>query len=186
MPTVNVEYVGCTALVYCNAGENLGRTIVKNYDKAENLITLQAFPKELNIGDICRLLVLTEPVPRECYGKVKSDVGEKVVALFKWQEKEKRGASRFKVNFSAFIEEMIYNNKSYELLKPYEINLINISTGGMRFYAVPNTVSHDDRFQIRIYLNTDVKVLTAHIVNNRQTAPDRIEYGCRFIDKKRE
>ena len=184
MPTVNTEYVGCTALVYCNAGENLARTIVTDYDKAQNLITLKSYPKELNIGDMCRLLVLTEPIPRECYGKVKSDVGNKVIALFKWEEKEKRGASRYKVNFSAFIEKMFYDNKPYELLRPVEINLMNISTGGMRFYTVPETVTNGDRFQIRIYLNTDVKVLVAQIVNHRETNPDQIEYGCRFVENK--
>ena len=184
MPAVNPEYVGCTALVYDNAGEDIGRTFVTDYDKVANLITLKKCPEELNIGDMCRLLILTEPVPQECHGKIKSDMGNKVIALFKYEEKEKRGASRYKVKFTAFIEKMIYNDKSYELHRPVEIDLMNISTGGMRFYAKPDTVTHGDRFQIRIYLNMEVKVLVAQIVNHIQTDPDRIEYGCRFIEKK--
>ena len=184
MSTVNFEYVGSIALVYNDEGEELGRTVVSNYDKTGNLLTLKRFPSELNIGDTCRLLILTEPSPRECFGKVRSDVGDKVVALFKWEDKENRGASRFKVNFTAFIEKMIYGNKSYKLYKPLEISLMNISTSGMRFYTEPDTVSEGDKFQIRIYVNLDVKVLIAQIVNCRQTDPNRVEYGCRFLTNR--
>ena len=184
MPAQKTEYVGCTAFVYCNAGENLLRTIVTDYDKIKSLITLQSVPDELKIGDICRLLVLTEPCPRECYGRVKSDVGNKIIALFKWENKEKRGASRYNVNFPAFIEKMIYDDQPYDMFKSVEITLMNISTGGMRFFAKPDTVLLEDKFQIRIHLNSDVKVLIAKIVNERQINDDRIEYGCRFFDKK--
>ena len=184
MPAVNTEYVGSTALVYDNAGENLARTIVTDYDKVRSLMSLKKIPPELKIGDVCRLLILTEPVPRECHGKIKSDVGNKIIALFKLEEKENRGSSRYKVNFSAFIEKMIYDNKPYDLLRPVEINLMNISTSGMRFFAEPNTVTHGDRFQIRIYLNMDVKVLVTEIVNHREIDENRIEYGCRFVENK--
>ena len=181
MSKIGIDFSGSPALIYSNVDDNVFRTVVTTHDRNREYIILEELPEDLSIGDTCRILVLVEPAPQECNGKLKNDLGDTVIALFKKQVKESRGATRYKVNFTAFIENMIIEKQIYKLLNPIEVKFINISTTGMRFYAQPDTIAVGDRFQIRVYINLDVRVMIAQVVNYKLTGPDREEYGCRLL-----
>ena len=181
MSTQGIDYTGYPAFIHNNEGESISRTMITGFEKVDKHISLKEFPSELDIGDTCKILILSEPTPREYLGRVKNEYGEKIIALFQGQDSEKRGATRYKVNFSAFIENLIYSSKTYKLYQPIEIQLVNISTGGMRFKAPPNTISPGDKFQTRIFIKLDVKVLIAQVVNSVQKDENDVEYGCRFL-----
>ena len=181
MSTQGIDYTGFPAFIHNNEGESISRTVIKSHEKVDKHISLKEFPSALDIGDTCKILILAEPIPREYQGRVKNEYGEKIIALFQGQDSEKRGATRYKVNFSAFIETLIYSSKTYKLYQPVEVQLINISTGGMRFKAQPNTMLPGDKFQTRIFIKLDVKVLIAEVVNSIQRDQNDVEYGCRFL-----
>ena len=181
MSTQSIDYTGFPAFIHNNEGESISRTMITSHEKVDKHISLKEFPSELDIGDTCKILILSEPIPREYLGRVKNEYGVKIIALFQGQDMEKRGATRYKVNFSAFIENLIYSSKTYKLHQPVEIQLVNISTGGMRFKAPPNTISPGDKFQTRIFIKLDVKVLIAQVVNSIQKDNNDVEYGCRFL-----
>ena len=181
MSITGIDYSGSPALIYSKEDDNVFRTIVKTHDKNREYIILEELPPDMSVGDTCKLLIMVEPVPQECSGKIKNDLGDTVIALFKKQVKESRGATRYKVNFTAFIENLIIDKKAYKLHNPLVVNFINISTTGMRFFAKPESISLGDKFQIRVYINLDVRVLIAQVVNHKVTGPDREEYGCRLL-----
>ena len=185
MSKTGIDFSGSPALIYNNTDDSVFRTVVVDHDRNREYIILEELPENLNIGDTCKMLILVEPAPQECNGKIKNDLGDIVVALFKKQVKESRGATRYKVNFTAFIEHVIIEKQAYKLLNPIEVKLINISTTGLRFFAQPDTITVGDRFQIRMYINLEVRVLICQVVNHKVTGPDREEYGCRLLKSAR-
>ena len=181
MSTSNTDYVGSHVLVYNDEGENIFDTIVIEYDKVDKHIILEELPPELSVGDTCKLFVLTEPTPKECFGRIKFDAGKTIVAIFKEQSKEQRRATRYKVDFTGSIEKLVYDKQPYALHEPVEVKLINISTGGVRFKAHPDTISKGDSFHMRVAIRSEVKLLIATVVNNKEINSENAEYGCRFI-----
>ena len=181
MATFGIDYTNCPVFLYCENGENLCRTTITEYDKDSKLIQLAEYPDDLDIGDSCRLLIMTEPSPREYRGRVRTDYSGKAIALFSGREKEDRGATRYKVNIVARIEYMIREGKAHALQEPIEIQLINISTTGMRFFAPLKVLQNGDRFQTRVSISNEAKLLIAEIVNHRENESDFAEYGCRFL-----
>jgi hypothetical protein len=176
-----IEYIGCSVFVYDEDGTSLLRATVVGHDKKEMRIQLDEMPEKFQIGDMCRLLIMSEPSPREYHGRIRSDFGEKYIALFRGKDKESRGATRYNVNHSANIEKLVYNGKEFGLHKPVEVSLINISTSGMRFRAKVNTINQNDRFKTTISFDDNEKTLYAQVVNMREIDNDIAEYGCRFL-----
>jgi hypothetical protein len=181
MSGVKNDYIGCSVILYDEEGATLSSATVVSHNIIEKRIQLDEISDVLRVGDMCRLLILTEPSPREYFGRIRFDFGDSYIALFRGKEKELRGATRYKVNFAANIEKLIYNGKEYDLYEPVEVRLINISTSGMRFCARLNTINIDDRFKATISFDDNVKTLYAQVVNKREIEDSREEYGCRFL-----
>jgi hypothetical protein len=178
---VKNDYIGCSVFFYDEEGATLSCATVVSHNKIDMRIQLDEIPEVLKTGDMCRLLILADPVPREYHGRIRFDFGTKYVALFRGKDKESRGAARYKVNFAANIEKLIYNGKEYDLYEPVEVRLINISTSGMRFSAKPNTININDRFKTTISFDDNKKTLYAEVVNVREVENSHMEYGCRFL-----
>ena len=177
------NYVNCPVLVYDEDDNNISRTTIIEYDMNSKRITLEEPQVSLKDGDTCRLLILTEPSPREYQGRLRRDIWGEHFALFKGQAREGRQAARHKVNLVAFIENMVCDGKAYPLHNPVPIKLINISVGGMRFRAPANTLTNGDRFQTSVVLKGEKKLLIAEVVNHNEDG-DNSEYGCRFLIAK--
>ena len=178
------NYLNCPVLLYDEDGNDISRSKIVEYDMNSKRVILETVPSCLKDGDTYRLLILTEPSPREYQGRFKRDIWGEYFALFRGQAREGRQAMRHKVNMLAFIENMIYDGKAYTLLKPLEIQLINISVGGMRFRAPLNALTSGDRFQTSVALKDEKKLLIAEVVNHRQANQTSAEYGCRFLIAK--
>ena len=184
MAVLGGDYTGCTILVYDTSGNHLGSTTVTQYDKAALRIEIREFPPALRTGDRCNLLILTSPTPCEYSGRVSVDGKRHTLALFMGKEHENRAFERYKVSCSAVVENYISGNKAYPLLAPLEIKVINISKSGLRFRAASYTVCDGDRFQVRIKINDNNKLLIIEAVNHLDTAQGTTEYGCRFLVSK--
>ena len=181
MSTVDIKYVGSPALFYNDEGENIFRSTITEYDKKENSITVEELPPDIKVGGSCKLLILTNPVPQECLGRIKNDAGKLVIAIYKGHEKEQRGSVRYKVDFLGSIEKLIYDRSSYDLLSPVVVKILNLSSTGMRINAKPYTILNGDRFLIRIFVNVDVKIMVAQVMNSKEVDSENAEYGCRFL-----
>ena len=137
MTSLGSDFTGCSVLIYDGAGNQLGSSTAVSYSRSSLRLELEKIPPSLGIGSVCRLLILTSPSPCEFQGRVNKDGSKKVIAMYFGQEKENRGSTRYKVNYKAMIENMVFNGRAYTLHTPVEVDIINISQSGVRFNTPP-------------------------------------------------
>ena len=181
MAALSGDYTDCSILIYDQAGNHLGSTVIKYYDKVSLRIEVQALPPNLGVSDFCKVLILSTPSPCEYQGRINKEGARKTIAMFQGHEKESRAAARYKVNYPAMIENLVYEGRAYPLLTPLEVGLINISQSGVRFSAPNNSLSEDDKFQMRMKISESDKLLIAEVVNHKDNEMTASEYGCRFL-----
>jgi hypothetical protein len=101
--------------------------------------------------------------------------------MYQGQEKENRGAVRYALKSTAIIENLICDGKPYPLHTPVEVELVNISKSGVRFRAPPNALYNGDKFQMRMKISNNDKLLIAETVNYVNNESGTSDYGCRFL-----
>jgi len=175
------DYTDCSVLIYDTSGNHLGNTIVTYYDKTSLRIEVQATPPALNAGDLCKLLILSAPTPYEYFGRVLKESSNRAIALYKGQVKESRGATRYRVNFTAIVENLVCEGRAYPLHTPLEVMLLNISKSGVRFRTLFYALSDGDRFQMRMKISDNEKMLIAEVTNHIDNGAESSEYGCHFL-----
>jgi len=168
-------------MLYDTLGKHLNNTSVVSYNKNTLRIEVQETPRSLSIGYRCRLLILANPAPCEYQGKIIKEGSKLIIAMHHGQEKENRGAARYKVNLPASIEHLICAGRAYPLHTPLSVELINISKSGVRFRAPFNSLSDGDRFQMRIRLSENDKILISDVTNHIDKEAKISEYGCHFL-----
>jgi len=173
--------MGCSVLIYDEAGNQPVSSTITEYNRNTLRIEVKELPGYLDIGSVCRLLILSSPSPCEFQGRVVKEGNKKYIAMFFGHEKENRTAARFKVKFPAMIENLICDGKAYPLLTPLEVTMVNISQSGVRFRTPENAFSEKDRFQMKVLINNNTKLLIADVVNHTETDNGSSEYGCRFL-----
>lgn len=178
------DYTGCSILIYDLAGNHLGNTVITYYEKNSLRIEIQSTPSALNAGDLCKLLILSAPAPYEYFGRVLKENSTRAIAMYKGQEKESRGATRYKVSLPAFIENLICDGRAYPLYKPLTVLLLNISKSGVRFRAPFYALSDGDRFQMKMKISDNEKMLIADVTNHVDNGSETSEYGCHFLVSK--
>jgi hypothetical protein len=182
MAVLGSVYSDHTVIIYDTNNNHLITTVVTNHNKAERLIQVSRMPKELKHNDDCKLLILSSPTPCEYLGRVKKVGGVVSIAMFQGQEKESRGAARYAITATADIDALVINGEPYTLQTPVNVNLINISTSGMRFRAPYYTLVVDDIVQMHLVISNNKKRITTKVINcvdNKQASSD---YGCRFLE----
>lgn len=175
------DFSGCSIMLYDLSGNHLFDTVVTSYDKITLRVELQTTPDTLNPGTVCKLLILSAPTPYEFLGRVVKEGAQKYIAMYKGQEKENRGAERFKVSYPAIIENLICDGQAYPLHTPLKVLLVNISKSGVRLRTQFYALSVGDRFQLRMKISGSEKLLIADVTNHMDKEPDLSEYGCRFL-----
>ena len=181
MTSLSADFTGCPVLIYDEGGAQLGNTVIVSYIRSTLRIEVKDLPASLKAGRRCRLLILSSPSPCEFQGRIAKEGNIKEIAMYFGQEKESRGHARYKVSYTALIENLIYDGKAYPMHTPLEVSLMNISQSGMRFRTPPNAFTDGDRFQMRMLINNSAKLLIADIVNHIDRENDSSEYGCRFL-----
>ena len=181
MAVAGSNYVNSPVLVYDDNDNNLSRSHVVEYDSNSKRIRLEQTPPSLEDGDACKLLILTEPSPREYQGRVRNDLTGKFIALYRGREKENRKAARYKVDIEATIDYMVYEGRAFALHTPLKIRVTDISVGGMRASAPPNALLDGDRFQTSVGIKDEKKLLIAEVVYHLDHESKNSEYGCRFL-----
>jgi len=181
MAVLSGDYIGCSVFIYDEAGNELGNTTVTSFDKNTLWLKVKRMPPTLYANDVCRLLILTAPAPREYHGRVLIEGTGKTIGIYKGKEKESRKTVRYKVNFPAQIENLIYDEKACPLHTPIEVRLINISKSGVRFRAPFYSLFYGAKFQMRMKINDSEKLLIAVAINHMDKNSETTEYGCRFL-----
>ena len=181
MSALSGDYTGCSVLIYDTQGNNLIDTRITYYDKQSLRIIVKEPPPYLKVGDACKLLILSSPSPCEYMGRITKETQSHYIALFQGKEKEERGATRYKVSFPAMIENLVYDGRAYPLHKSLEVALINVSKSGTRFKAPQSALLDCDRFQMRMKIGEDDKLLIADVVNHIDKDDGTSEYGCKFL-----
>jgi len=184
MASLGGDHTGCSVLIYDPEGHHLGNTIVTSHDRRTLRVEVEQMPAALDVGKLCRLLILSSPSPCEYQGRIVGEGARRVVALFQGREKENRASVRYRVNYSAHIENLICDNRACPLHTPLEVAIINISKSGMRIRAPFNSLLNGDIFQIRMKLSSNEKLLIAVVTNHKDHSgkrTDMSEYGCRFL-----
>jgi hypothetical protein len=176
------DYNDHTVIIYDTNNNHLMTTVVTMHDKVEQKIQVSKMPKELKNNDDCKLLIMSSPTPCEYLGKVKRVGGVFTFALFQGQEKENRGAARYSITASAEIDALVIDDTAYTLQTPVKVELVNISTSGLRFRAPYYSLEFDDVIQMHLVISNNKKRIITRVVNyvnNKQASTD---YGCRFLE----
>ena len=183
MAGLRKDHTGNTVLIYDSYGNHIKDTVVASHDKVEQHMQVRSMPAELNVNDDCRLFILTSPKPYEYQGKVRKIAGKLHIALFQGHEMENRAATRYSVNTQAIIDALFVDGKLYKLHTEIEVELINISTGGVRFRAPLFSFNVGNTFQMHLVISGNRKELITQVLNHVDKEPDSSDYGCRFLDK---
>lgn len=179
------KFVGCTAFIYDTDGVLLTNANIRKHNSYENYIIISKCP-ELYTGMRCELIILSEPAPYAYSGVVREDAADNsimIITLFKGRVKESRSAKRYKLTGSAEITGFIDDdNKKNDLRNPIEVNLINISARGVRFSSRTNTLPISDRFDLKLKIGNNDKILATKVIDIRasDSEKDSTEYGCLF------
>lgn len=181
MNELSSDYTGCPALIYDLDGNHLGNTIVTYYEKAALRIEIREIPSTLSPGAACRVLILASPSPCEYQGRVIKEGQRFQIAMYMGQVKENRGTARYKINIAAMIENLIYDGRAYPLYSRLKVTILNISKSGVRLSGPKHSLMDGDRFQMRMNISGNDKLLIADVVNRIDLAGDASEYGCRFL-----
>jgi len=176
------DFSGCTVLIYDSSGNHLISTAVKTHDRKEQHITVRLMPGELTANDNCKLFILSSPAPCEFSGKIHKSGGSFYIAMYQGQEKESRSASRHPVKASALIDALFVDDLAYALQTPVKVDLINISTSGMRFRAPYYSLLAGDIIKMHLIISNNKKMITAEVNNTVDHLNEASEYGCRFLE----
>jgi hypothetical protein len=181
MAALSGDYTGCIVSFYDASKNHLGSTIVTYYNRILQRIEVKEIPPAVNMDDDFMMLILTSPSPCEYHGKIKIEGKKIYIGLFRRKERENRGATRYRVDCSALIENFVCEGKGYLLHTPLEIKLINISKSGARFSAPNYALLDGDIFQMRMKISKSDKLLIAEVINHQDKNADITEYGCSFL-----
>jgi len=180
------DFIACNALIYNEDRDLIANAKVLDYDSYENSIMIKNIPALDNINR-CEVVILTAPTPYVYKGTIyktainKAESGKRI-NLYNENRTDNRKEVRYKINSSAAIDELIYDDKAYHMHTRIEVQLINISKGGARFRSKPNAFVIGNRFHIQIQNGEMSTQLLAEVVNAYSASSEYFEYGCRFID----
>jgi len=175
------DFTGNTVFIYNTGGDHLASTVIKEHDRISKQIMISSIPNGLSINDECKILILSSPSPCEFSGKIKRIGGNPFIGLFQGQEKENRGAARYSIKTPALITTMTTDGKTISLQSPIKVDLINISTSGVRFRAPYYSMDVDDQFEMHLIISNTRKKITAKVVNCIDSGTETTDYGCIFI-----
>jgi len=178
------NFEGNTVLIYTPEGEELRQTVISAHDKTLQQIEVRnGVPQSLDIGDVCPILIMTQPTPIEFQARVAKSGTERVFVLFKGKTKEDRQHTRYKVNFPARLDSFISDGQTFPLHKPLEIRVIDISRSGIRFAAPTNSLMKGDKFSIVLNFDGGEKTFVGTVKNLRDRNGVLAEYGCKLMHK---
>lgn len=181
MKGLSGDYTGCTVMIYDTEGNYLDSTAIREYYKETLRIEVQKIPADLTVGAGCRVLILSAPSPCEYQGRIVKEIGANTIALYQGQEKESRSDVRYNVCLPALIEFLVCDGRAYPLFTPIEVEIKNISKSGVRFKAQVNSLLDGDRFQMRMKISSNEKLLIADVVHHDDNEDESSEYGCKFL-----
>lgn len=175
------NFIGCAAYVYNTEGTLLTDVKIYDHDNEANIIKVSN-SLVLSANLQCELLILSSPSPFSYYGLVRSTGSDTTITLFKGKEMENRRNARYTLCCKAKISKYICDGKAYRLHTPIAVDLMNISTNGIRIRARYNTLSADDLFNLQLKMGEREKVLTAKVVNLKDNERENSEYGCALTE----
>jgi len=176
------DFSGCTVLIYDSNGNHLISTAIRTHEKKEQHITVSRMPGELTANDNCKLVILSSPTPCEFSGKIQKSGGSLFIAMYQGQAKESRNAARYPVKASALIDALVVDEREYALQTPIKVDLINISTSGMRFRAPYYSLLTGDIIKMHLVISNNKKMITAEVNNCVDHLTEVSDYGCRFLE----
>jgi len=182
MSVLSGDYTGCSVLIYDGSDNHVGSSEAISYDRDTLRMRVQDLPSSFKTGDSCRVLILSSPKLCEYQATIVTEGAVKYIAMFKGREAERREAIRHKLTAPATITKLIYNGKPYLLHTPVKVEMINISTGGVRFRAPFFTITEGDRFQLHLKIGGVMKALIADVVNQMDGSSVLADYGCCFVN----
>ena len=181
MAVSSADYTGSTVIINDAQGNHLCSTVVTLYDKGSMRIEVEELPGDLAAGYNCSLLILAPGKPYEYQGRVIKEGANTSFALYRGHELENRQSERYKISTTALVENLVCDGRAYPLHTPLEVVLINISKSGVRFRAPYFAMTDTDRFQMRMRISQNEKLLIADVVNHMDIGSEASEYGCLFL-----
>jgi len=182
MSVLASDFSGSTVLIYDSSGNHLNTTTIKTHEKKEQFITVRRIPGELTVNDSCKLVILSSPTPCEFSGKIQKSGGSLFIAMYQGQKKENRNATRYPVKASALIDALIIDDYAHALQTPIKVDLVNISTSGMRFRAPYYSLLAGDIIKMHLIISKKNKMITAEVNNSVDHLTEATDYGCHFLE----
>jgi hypothetical protein len=177
------DFVNCSAIIYDDKGNELANVQILEYDRNRNTIVVED-RSALDDRQYCELMILTTPAPLAYRGTIrKHNSFQKLIALFKEHTRENRSETRYKVNLTASIKHLIYDNRAYAMHSAIDAQVVDLSSKGFRIRSVPNALAKGNRFQININNQNNTSLLSADVRYCVNPSPNHSEFGCKFVNK---
>lgn len=182
------DYTGCTAFIHDEkTGDRRAETIVRNHDRAEHIITVDARPFGSWDPSQVIVLVLSGGEITEYRGtmrKQKATDFRREIAIFKGQTKEARRTTRYTVVINARIENAIISGNVMRMPNPLDVQVENISTDGVLLHSAVSFFHVGSSFQLALDIGGQKTLLNTTVVRLKALVGGGVEYGCKFLPQK--
>lgn len=164
-------------------GQTIAKATITKYDKACQVITLDAKYFESNEVERVSMLVLTKESIIECQGVVRKydSLGYREIALFNAKEKESRNSIRYMLHTEAVIENFLIAGKVIPIKEPIVVMVENLSSSGALLSTSSNLFNVRSSFQLKLNINGNNVVINTSVVRIVNLKDGVKELGCSFI-----
>lgn len=175
---------GCKVILHDEkSGKTLAETVVLDFDRQRQVITVNT--SRYSLADAARLslLILSERTIVECMGTARrqDSRGQREIALFHVAEKESRGSTRYALQAPARIESVLLANRIIPLDEPLEVTVLDISASGIRIQTDRSELFRGCCFQLRLKIAESDTVVETTVVRVQEGKNGVKSFGCRFI-----
>ena len=176
------NFTFCRADISDQYGEFLANVKIWEHDAKEGFIEVQPSPA-LTSGILCNVVIRTTPKPWTYKGRIHEVHGRTIILIINEDGTESRYSLRYKANMKARIEGLICEETVYPLHTDIEVEVENISRGGLRLHTRKNTFCIGDKLLARLDNNWpgENPLLILEIINDKEISPEYLTYGCRFV-----
>jgi len=181
---VGNSFVNCTVLIYDKDKNQIASGRIMKHNESEDTVCVSVFDSLAN-HDECELFILTAGSPFVCHGIINRDSSEPNIKLVEMEERENRRETRYRIDNTAAIEHLNFDQTAYPLHTPLEVDLKNISKSGVRFRTRYNALLTGTDFSLKMKIGGGERRMFAYVVYREDDERNASEFGCKFVTNER-
>ncbi len=182
----NKNFTGCYAEIFdLETNEIIDRTRIISHDRKFHIIKMESNAKKEILKRVrISVVIFSSDKPFQFFGTARKSMGFNAleVALFQGREKEGRKYGRYDVNIAGVVDAIKTKTQLLEIARPLEIEVLNVSVGGMLIKTYPYCFDVGSAFRVKLSLNGNAREFSCIVMRVLGQTSISWQYGCEFID----